>query len=92
MIAECKGGTVTRGGCPPRLALPWRATAHISVATPAPFHAIGQFYADCSQTTDDEVAACLERAAAGEPATASQPAAIPAPPARRVRNVSGRGI
>jgi putative phosphoribosyl transferase len=35
----------------------------ISVATPAPFHGIGQFYADFSQTADDEVVACLERAA-----------------------------
>ena len=35
----------------------------ISVVTPAPFYGIGQFYADFSQTTDDEVVACLERAA-----------------------------
>jgi putative phosphoribosyl transferase len=35
----------------------------ISVVTPTPFYGIGQFYADFSQTTDDEVIACLERAA-----------------------------
>lgn len=34
----------------------------ISVATPEPFHAIGQFYADFSQTSDQEVLACLRRA------------------------------
>ena len=32
----------------------------ISLATPEPFYAIGQFYADFSQTSDEEVAACLE--------------------------------
>jgi putative phosphoribosyl transferase len=36
----------------------------ISVATPVPFYAIGQFYHDFSQTTDEEVAACLDQAAA----------------------------
>ncbi len=35
----------------------------ISVATPAGFFAIGAFYADFSQTSDEEVAACLQRAA-----------------------------
>ncbi len=35
----------------------------ICVATPAGFFAIGQYYADFSQTTDEEVAACLQRAA-----------------------------
>ncbi|MGH9154174.1 MAG: phosphoribosyltransferase family protein, partial [Acidimicrobiales bacterium] len=33
------------------------------VATPQPFHAIGQWYRDFSQTSDAEVLACLERAA-----------------------------
>ena len=36
----------------------------VAVETPASFFAIGQFYADFTQTTDDEVASCLERAAA----------------------------
>jgi len=31
----------------------------ISVITPVAFRAIGQFYADFSQTSDEEVAACL---------------------------------
>ncbi len=35
----------------------------ISLATPEPFYAIGQFYRDFSQTSDEEVAACLGRAA-----------------------------
>jgi putative phosphoribosyl transferase len=36
----------------------------VSVATPEPFAAVGQFYADFSQTSDDEVVSCLRRAAA----------------------------
>lgn len=36
----------------------------VAVATPEPFHAIGPFYVDFSQTPDDEVVACLDRAAA----------------------------
>ena len=36
----------------------------VCVHTPRDFFAIGQFYADFSQTTDDEVVACLQRAAA----------------------------
>ena len=35
----------------------------LSLQTPKPFFAIGQFYADFAQTTDDEVVACLQRAA-----------------------------
>ncbi len=38
--------------------------------TPQWFNAIGQFYADFSQASDDEVIACLERAAAADPALA----------------------
>ncbi len=33
----------------------------VCMETPHPFFAIGQFYADFSQTTDDEVVACLQR-------------------------------
>jgi putative phosphoribosyl transferase len=33
----------------------------VCVATPQPFFAIGQFYADFSPTTDEEVVVCLER-------------------------------
>src|SRR5271166_460888 len=36
----------------------------VCVATPRGFFAIGQFYADFSQATDDEVVACLRAAAA----------------------------
>jgi putative phosphoribosyl transferase len=36
----------------------------IALVTPEPFRAIGQFYRDFSQTSDDEVIACLDRAAA----------------------------
>lgn len=38
----------------------------VAAETPTPFRAIGQFYADFTQTTDSEVVACLERA--GTPA------------------------
>jgi putative phosphoribosyl transferase len=37
----------------------------VCVATPSPFHAVGQFYDDFSQTTDDEVVACLEAGPTG---------------------------
>lgn len=40
------------------------ADEFVSVATPTPFYAIGQFYDDFSQTTDAEVATLLEQAAA----------------------------
>jgi putative phosphoribosyl transferase len=40
----------------------------VSLATPEPFFAIGQFYDDFSQTTDEEVLDCLERARLGRPA------------------------
>ncbi|MGW0119981.1 phosphoribosyltransferase family protein, partial [Streptomyces sp. NPDC003327] len=33
----------------------------VSVRTPDAFHAIGQFYRDFSQTSDEEVVACLDR-------------------------------
>ena len=36
----------------------------VCIETPAPFFAIGQFYADFSQTSDEEVVACLRRAGA----------------------------
>jgi putative phosphoribosyl transferase len=35
----------------------------VCVATPEPFYAIGQFYADFSPTSDDEVVRCLARSA-----------------------------
>jgi putative phosphoribosyl transferase len=35
----------------------------VSVETPANFYAIGQFYADFTQLTDDDVVACLDEAA-----------------------------
>jgi putative phosphoribosyl transferase len=34
----------------------------VAVATPSPFDAIGRFYADFAQTTDQEVLACLDGA------------------------------
>jgi putative phosphoribosyl transferase len=50
--------------------------------TPAPFFAIGQFYADFSQTPDWEVTACLERAAGRAPVGAAAAATTPDPPER----------
>jgi len=48
----------------------------VCVDIPRDFYAIGQFYADFSQATDDEVIACLEAAAA--PAAAASAADPPA--------------
>ena len=39
----------------------------VALDTPEPFWAIGQFYADFSQTSDDEVVDCLTRAAERAP-------------------------
>jgi putative phosphoribosyl transferase len=36
----------------------------VAVETPEPFFAVGQFYADFSPTTDEQVVACLQKAAA----------------------------
>jgi hypothetical protein len=49
----------------------------VCVQTPRSFSAIGQFYADFAQTTDDEVTACLERTAT--PVSLPGPAAAPVP-------------
>lgn len=48
----------------------------IALETPEPFFAVGQFYEDFSQTTDDEVVSYLERA--GAPAAMTASAAPPA--------------
>ena len=57
----------------------------VCVQTPEPFSAIGQFYADFSPTTDDEVVACLQRVTALTPqaasGTAEDDAAADDPPA-----------
>ena len=37
------------------------ADEFVCVATPEPFYAVGQFYDDFAQTTDDEVVECLRR-------------------------------
>jgi len=37
----------------------------VAVATPEPFAAVGQFYKDFTQVSDDEVVACLQAAAGG---------------------------
>ncbi len=47
----------------------------VCVQTPRSFSAIGPFYADFAQTTDDEVTACLERAAT--PVSLPGPGAAP---------------
>ncbi len=38
------------------------ADEFVCVATPEPFYAVGQFYDDFEQTTDDEVVGCLREA------------------------------
>jgi putative phosphoribosyl transferase len=52
----------------------------VAVATPVFFYAIGQFYADFSQTSETEVAACLEHAAARELGPGPEP--VPLEPAK----------
>lgn len=42
--------------------MPGAADEYVCLDTPEPFSAIGQFYADFSPTSDDEVVACLARA------------------------------
>ena len=59
----------------------------IALDTPEPFWAIGQFYADFSQTSDDEVVGCLEGAAARAPAIAGSPARVPDDPPSRDEEV-----
>jgi putative phosphoribosyl transferase len=54
----------------------------VCVDTPADFFAIGQYYADFSQATDDEVTACLKRAAAPAPRLPATAASAADPPAR----------
>lgn len=49
---------------------------------PWDFSAIGQFYADFSQTSDEEVIACLERAATRPPAITGPLPGEPDPPGR----------
>jgi len=39
----------------------------VCVATPEPFYAVGQFYDDFAQTTDDEVVECLWKARGADP-------------------------
>jgi len=57
------------------------ADEYVCVSTPEPFFGVGQFYADFSQTTDDEVVACLE---SGRPplVTATAPGQADDPPVR----------
>ena len=50
--------------------------------TPEAFFAIGQFYSDFSQVRDEEVEACLGRAATPAPAGQATAAAVADPPAR----------
>jgi putative phosphoribosyl transferase len=43
------------------------ADEYVAVITPDDFSGVGQFYVDFSQTSDDEVRACLDRAGATSP-------------------------
>ncbi|MGZ4671263.1 MAG: phosphoribosyltransferase family protein [Ilumatobacteraceae bacterium] len=52
----------------------------ISLETPRSFHAVGEFYADFSATTDDEVIECLERGAGRAAHSATKPTAGDRPP------------
>jgi putative phosphoribosyl transferase len=57
------------------------ADEFVSLESPEPFFAIGQFYADFPQTTDEEVVACLRRAAELAPPSTPAPGG-PGGPAR----------
>ena len=61
------------------------ADEFVALDTPEPFWAIGQFYADFSQTSDDEVVDCLTRAA--ERLSAGTPARISDDPPSRDEEV-----
>jgi len=63
----------------------------VCVDTPARFFAIGHYYADFSQTTDDEVIACLERAAAPGSRPQATTASAADPPARDEQAPGARG-
>ncbi len=56
----------------------------VCLATPEPFYAVGQFYRDFSQTSDDEVVELLERAANRR---AAPPVAVSADPPVRDEDV-----
>ena len=58
------------------------ADEFVALETPEPFFAVGQFYADFSPTTDEEVSACLERARWPRRATTTGDGAIDDPPGR----------
>jgi putative phosphoribosyl transferase len=62
----------------------------VCLERPAWFHAVGQFYDDFSQTTDDEVAALLRLAAATAPAVPETPEGDgrPTPPGDTVRHLA----
>jgi putative phosphoribosyl transferase len=64
----------------------------ICVLVPEPFFSIGQFYADFSQATDGEVAACLERAAAPPGRPASAVSAASGRPVDQEVEVSARSV
>lgn len=59
------------------------ADEFVALETPEPFFAVGQFYSNFSQTTDEEVIACLERVTAGlTEAAAVEVGAMDDPPGR----------
>ena len=60
------------------------ADALVCLATPEPFYAVGQFYRDFSQTSDEEVVEFLERAPTR---TAAPPVAVSADPPVRDEDV-----
>jgi putative phosphoribosyl transferase len=59
----------------------------IALDTPEPFWAIGRFYADFSQTSDDEVVDCLTRAAERAQPTADASTRVPDDPPSRDEDV-----
>jgi len=59
----------------------------ISVSTPQLFSAIGQFYRDFNQTSDDDVISCLDRAATGRTAAPTRTDGTDDDPAPRDQDI-----
>jgi putative phosphoribosyl transferase len=69
------------------------ADEYVCLDTPSSFFAIGQFYADFSQTSDNEVVTCLEQAAGRMLAMTAEGGAVgndpPPPPGEEVKVQAG---
>jgi putative phosphoribosyl transferase len=67
------------------------ADEFVALETPEPFFAVGQFYIDFSPTTDEEVSACLQRAARLAGPTTGPDIDVDDPPGRNEEVTLGVG-